>query len=180
VSPEIRTAVYRTAARYKRRCWWASTHDLVQEGFLAVCEADRTYEPQVGVPYEAYVCRAVALAMKRALWKESAPVTGGQHRPEETLRGLHRSSRPTESLGDTVPSPERVYLEREWRALVRSRLDAHYPPHIVALLLSECTAKQAAAMSGTTQRRCYSDADKARWAIAGDLELWRLLNQRKA
>jgi len=146
---EVKRLVDIAANRYQRGCWWADKDDLRQEGHAAVARAQQTFESAVGVPAEAYFWSAIVFAMKRYLWKESAPVSGGMHRPEESRVGLHRASL-LDDKGEARPfaSKERqadtaLDFER-WRAGVRARLIviAGGDELLVRALLDEVTLEE--------------------------------------
>lgn len=166
------------AARYKRRCWWADVQDLEQVGFLAVLEAAKRWEPEVGVPRDAYLIKAIVFAMKRELWKNSAPVSGGLHRPEEQLAGLVRAPVDNEAHAATS-DPEQDLINAQWRAIIRSSLLQRFSPVVVDILLEERTSKEVAQSTGVPVRSVYNETASARAQIAGDVKLWNLLKERK-
>lgn len=84
----VRTAV----KRYARACWWANAEDLAQVGALAVIEARKSFDPNVGATETQYYWRAINFRISRYLWAESTPVSGGTHRPRESLTGITRQS----------------------------------------------------------------------------------------
>jgi Sigma-70 region 2 len=74
------------ARRYARRVFWADVEELTSEACVAVIEAHRTWDPEVGVPFDGYAARAAALRLRTALWRESSPVSGGMNDPRKNLR----------------------------------------------------------------------------------------------
>jgi len=112
------------AQRYANRCWWADVGDMVQEATVAIIVARRTWDPQVGVPFDGYAARAAALRVKDWLWRESSPVTGGLHDPRKNVAGVHAA----ELKDDVAPQPARdpgeALDEIDWRLRVRRRLRA--------------------------------------------------------
>jgi hypothetical protein len=121
VDPETVLRIARAVAlRYKRRCWWADVDDLTSEASVAVLRAARTWDPQVGVPFEGYAGRAAVLGVRAFLWRESAPVSGGQSDPRANLTGVRRVE-----LGDDLAvessTPAQIDTVR-WRLAVRDRI----------------------------------------------------------
>ena len=178
------TLVLSVARAYKRKCWWAEVEDLAQVGYLAAFEAEPYFDEGVGVPFSAYIRRAIVLAMKRELWRMSAPVSGGMHRPEEQRAGLIRAPCDEHTKGEpftgakSTPDAERAMMQEEWRALVRARLVAHFTPEIVAVLLEERESKEVAQDMGVPPRQVYGATAKAKQTIASDLGMWQLFKER--
>jgi len=161
------------ARRYARRCWWASVADLEQAGWIAALTALPSFDPQVGVPLEAYVFRAVVYAMRRALWADSAPTSGGWHRPE--LQRTAQRAPLTDSLVPTAPSPEDEVLEAAWSAQVRERLNDLGNPVLTDLILGRITHEQAAASLGCSRTYLYRSLERLRREAGEDSALWHLL-----
>lgn len=129
--PTVHDLATQTAASYKRRCWWADRGDLYQVARVAALQARRTYDPTTGVPRTAYYRRAMVLAVRRWLWEQSSPVSGGLHRPERDLAGVHRApmsgvdEQAMHMLRGTDPTtqqPDTTLDDERWRAAVRQRL----------------------------------------------------------
>lgn len=172
------------AARYARQCWWADPDDLRQEAHLAALHAQRTYQPAVRVPLEAYVWRAVILALKRYLWRESSPVCGGGHDPHR-LRTQHRASLDAiDALRVNYEDADEALADAHWRASVREefeRLLATTPKAALArrVVLDGLEPCEAIALEGVDRLRVYDAIWTFREAARRSGRLWRLLRQRR-
>lgn len=170
MTQELHKMVKKVARRYKARCWWADEADLVQEGWVAVMRARRTWsaekaaDPTKGCAFAGYAERAVALTMRDWLWRHSAPVTGPKGRGER-LAGLTRA--PMEALSvHTTPAPDMGRAEW-WQTLnehLASVLCESDPDGVAErVLLDGVTSTEAAATSGVTAsevRRRVREAKK--------------------
>lgn len=146
-------SIAKKAARSYARCWWADRDDLVSEASVAVLQAHKTWDPEVGVPWEQYARIAAVRRLRQYLWAESAPVSGGLHDPRKHLAGkvrdfsmrMHidettsyadpdRSAKTvqihaTDALDEhvtfaTMPNPGAVIDHADWRLKVRRRIRA--------------------------------------------------------
>jgi hypothetical protein len=182
MTPEARDKVVRSvAARYKARCWWAETDDLIQVGSEAALHAARTFDPRVGVPEDAYLRRSVALAIKGWLWKQSAPVTGGDR---DTRKGLRRA--PIEDaegiplLHCALPSPEGLVVHKEWVDEVRARMVAlteHDP--VAAAGLRLLLDEGYPAEDDESADEAYKARNRARTCLQSDPTIWRMLRHKE-
>lgn len=134
---ELSTIVQRVVNRYVRRVWWARKPDvkadLVGRAWVTILEviAKDTYDPQVGIPEEKYLERAVALQLKRELYLISSPVSCASNDELSNLAETRRSSgeeavaRGASALGykhtstldngiDILSSPLEQIAHREW------------------------------------------------------------------
>lgn len=172
------------ARRYARRCWWADLDDLKQVGHLAALRAAVTYDPRVGVDPEQYAWRAIVLSMKRALWADSSPCSGGKHRPNDALAGVRRAD--VESLSEMAADerPDVAAEVGEWAGLVRSRLtelaEELHLEGALEVLLDEQTACAQAAFFGVEARVMYSRTKRLRAAVGRDADLYDLMKDRTA
>lgn len=95
---ELSTIVQRVVNRYVRRVWWARKPDvkadLVGRAWVTILEviAKDTYDPQVGIPEEKYLERAVALQLKRELYLISSPVSCASNDELSNLAETQRAS----------------------------------------------------------------------------------------
>lgn len=110
------------ASNMQRKVWWSSRADAVQEAHLAIQQARSTYNAGIGVPFDAYAYRAATLAVRRATWRDSAPVSGGMHRPEESRAGLHRAPIKESAMPKQSRTPEDALHGARVRHVVRMRL----------------------------------------------------------
>lgn len=113
------------ARRYANRCWWADVDDMTSEASLAVLTAKKTWDPEVGIPFDGYAARAAALHLRTYLWRESSPVTGGIHDPQKNIAGVH-SGEFDEELHSSqhTADPGQRLDEAHWRLKVRRRIRA--------------------------------------------------------
>lgn len=186
----------RAARAYKRKCWWASYPDLEQAAFLATTKAERTYDPDYGVPIDAYMYRAAVLALKPELLRDSAPVSE-KKRKLDNLKGVVKQrsvtlpdgtgARRTQSieawLRDNVEasdvSPEIVIDTHNWRVRVRERLmllltDTKRTEIAVPILLGTATSAEVAELEGVPVSRVYNATLRAKRRLQNDRSLWEL------
>ncbi len=115
----VETLATKVARSYQRRVFWAELDDLKQEAALAALRAERTYDPQCGVPFDGYAWRACVLALRRWCWKASAPVAEADHKLH-TLRGVYGMELTDYDSGaDTHAMLE----EKDWVERVREQVD---------------------------------------------------------
>ncbi len=176
---EVDVIVKRVAARYARSCWWADRDDLVQAGWVAAIQARVTFDPRVGVREAGYLWQSVAFSMRRWLWKESSPVSGGMSDPRR-LRTQQREPLDDAMVSDD-PTPESLLAELQWTERVRVRALAVVGRDAVALpvLLGESTPREIAAETGRSVREVYTASTRLRASIATDGALWELSKETK-
>lgn len=194
---KLEALVTTAVGRFARKVWWASRDDLRQEAHVAAAEAARTYVEGCCNEPEQYYWRAIVFALSRMLWRESAPVSGGLHRPKVQRAGLTRAaisdgmdagdSDGVRSDGGVVlVSPddvEALAIEAEWRANVRDRLcdlastDAERTS--VEILLEEVTAKDAAERLGCSTAAANGLATRMKSRASGDSTLYDLMLSRR-
>lgn len=83
--------IAKKAAQSYAKCWWADRDDLVSEASVAILQAHKTWDPEVGVPWEQYVRIAAIRRLRQFLWHESSPVSGGLHDPRKNIAGVIRN-----------------------------------------------------------------------------------------
>lgn len=176
------------ARRYARKCWWADPDDLRQVGHLAVVQARRTYDLRVGVTPVQYYWRAILFSMSRYLWKESAPVSGGGHRPELALKGCVRASLDDPAVGprqvDALTPEDRVEDAR-WLARVQAQLgalareDGAGGANVLAVLLEHAPAQELADVRGTRLHAIYRATSELRRRVSNDEALYELMRERR-
>jgi DNA-directed RNA polymerase specialized sigma24 family protein len=182
----------RAAKAYKRRCWWASYEDLVQSAFVATTKAETTFDPNVGVPLDAYLFRAAVYALKPVLLKDSSPVSA--RRCEQHMLKLMMRVDLRNPEGDIMPAddtladqpaseaesnPEVLLPRVGWKARVRERLteiltDTKHTERVLPVLLDEADSCEVAREHDVPVREIYLAAQRARRRIAADLNLWKL------
>jgi RNA polymerase sigma factor (sigma-70 family) len=170
----------RVACAYKRRCWWAELADLRQEALLAVLRAKGSYDPDVGVPFEAYAERGAARALRGYCWRQSAPVSA-PHQKMHELAGLHRALL-TEQLVDDILTPEDEAEAHEWRAAVQARLrmlveSSRRVAIGLSSLYEEEHPRETAVRLGIPIQEVYGCIRAARERVLADRHLWELLTQ---
>ena len=119
----IRRIAKAVARRYKARCWWAELDDLVSEATVAVIKAQDTFDPQVGVPFEAYASKAAEYRVSGFLWRNSSPLSGGMHNPREHIAGVY-SAPLSDDLVQDAPSAFDELALIETRLSIRRRIRA--------------------------------------------------------
>ena len=111
---DIESVAGRVAARYARKCWWRADKDeLLQEARLACCTAAGSWDPEVGVPLDAYLYISAKRQVARWLLRDGAPVSA-QWAKVGDLAGVRAIS--LEALGDRsdeVQRPDQAYDDKE-------------------------------------------------------------------
>lgn len=163
------------AAAYRRKVWWADREDLEQEAALQIVDAERNFDPRVGVPRTAYLRRAAVLGCRNALLAASAPVSA---RRKEELKGLHRAPLTDEHV-DPAPGPEEEVGRARWLNAVADRLFAlAMEDEEVAvglqMLRMEVQPSTYAERSGLPRKVLYRCRRKAKEAVARDRQLFEL------
>ena len=167
----------KVAGHARRVCWWADYEDLHQQVWLAVVESERTFDEEVGIPFEHYAARAAHFAVTRYLWGQSAPVSGS------SLRGLVRAGpaarvpcgyRDDDEHIDTARWAERV---RDATEEALSSLGAERARRALRVIDGDKSAVVAAEHRVPVQQ-VYREAREARELLAGSSELWRLWRER--
>lgn len=166
------------ARRYARRCWWASGDDLIQTGWMAVLTSLPNFDPLVGVPVEAFVYKAVVFAMKRHLWGESSPVSGGWHRPA-LQRVAQRAPLEDNTPLPVTEHPDELLASYSWNVSVRNRLNELAGPLSTAVLLEDMSAVNVAQEYSVPVETVYRETSKARRQASEDSQLWELMRDRK-
>ena len=166
------------ARRYKRRCWWADVDDMAGQASVAILEAQRTWDPQVGVPLEGYVRRAAVLSVKGLLWRTSSPCSGGLGDPRRNLAELRRVP------DDHAPATARPDMEgkidtERLCARVRARVAelaarTRDGQRAVPVLVGETTASD-----GPREERVatYKAVELVRRKARADAEMYRLWSE---
>ena len=107
---ELAEVVKRVAARYRAKCWWADLDDLQQEAWVAVLEAQQTWDPNRGVPLHAYAWQSASRRIGNYLWEQSTPVSVTRNHGKK-LRGVtqvHKSR--WNSRGAVIPDAVRYVI----------------------------------------------------------------------
>lgn len=162
--------------RYASKCWWADIRDLRQEGWVALLEAKRRFEPQRGTPFSAFAWVCVTFAIRNYLWEQSAPVTGPKHRGRK-LEGMQR-----ESVAKIrhMPAPGDTTEAEAWWAQVRqivstAILDGHGGHFAAAVLLDGMHPADVAREVGLPATQIYRFTGAARRRIKADEAMRELL-----
>lgn len=165
--------IERVVRRYRRRCWWADAEDMRQEAAVAGLLAMRSWDPRVGVPWRAYLRRAVSRWLSGYLWRQSSPVSGTRG---EEARGLHRAPL-SDALVDRQPRPDEALVEAEWVQAVQARLALVAVKHGLDLGLRAMLSgdpEEWARREGVPRAVVQSEVRKVRSSLAGDAALLRL------
>ena len=165
------------AARYARRCWWASVEDMKSEAVVAILAAQKTWDPNHGAPFGAYAYRAALLAIRPYLWRNSSPVSESFHKLP-TLAGAHRAS--LEKAGARLKHEEwSNELYEEWHDSVEARLAELDPTGVGRMVVVYKEPVEAVAEVLAVPVPVVRKAARAlRASFAGDVILWKL--HRKA
>lgn len=170
--------VNKIARRFAARCWWAEMEDLVQEGWIALLTAKKTWDPSRGVSLTNYASRAVALHLGDYLWHMGAPVSGarghgrrleGMHRVPETALERH----PTEDTRD--PAVE------HWWEETTSRMEevlrkADSSGVAIRVVWWQEPASQVAEEMGVRTEEVHAKAKLARRYLRQDARLCELVS----
>lgn len=180
MTPEMIKLTRAVAWRYKRRCWWASFDDLMQQAALAVLEAERTHDPQTGIPFEGYAWRAAVNQLHGAVLRESAPVSAPTHKLPD-LKGLFREAL-DEGLIDPHADPYRLLAALEKQARMTAALEeilSDERAHQIArdVLLRELAPAVVARKRRVPVRRVYSIVRRIKNRIGKSYACWLLLHE---
>ncbi len=129
---DLQEVANKVAGRYARRVFWADLADLKQEAMVAALRAQKTWDPEVGVPLEAYAWRACVFHLRTYLWRQSAPVSETDRRLG-TLRGVHAEEL-LEDHGEPVADNHQLFEEKCWTEMVQRQ---------VVYLLTKLSTKDA-------------------------------------
>ena len=178
---KLEQVAIRAARKYKRRCWWACMDDLHQEARVAVIEAERTFDPEVGVPVEGYAYRAAMLALRTYTWKQSAPVSASDH-TLESLRGVYHGQLEDVHVDGGIAPDEDTELRR-WHLRVRARIagvlgEGEAGLLALRVLLGEAQPADVAREAEVPVAKVYAATLRARKAISEDLILYRLWKEQ--
>lgn len=164
------------AKRYAGRCSWVLFEDCLSVANLACTEARRTWKEDRGTPLDAYAWRACIFALRRFVWKASAPVTA----PDKKLTELAEVS--ACELTDTPlihVSPEDVIDTRRWVARVCARLHAIVRDDLgLEALLTDEKPAEVAHRRDIPVSRVYAAKRRAKDIVSADEtthQLWREL-----
>jgi hypothetical protein len=178
-SEEVLRIAKAVAVRYKARCWYTDVRELTNVAWEAVNKAQQTFDPQVGVPFEAYAAKAAMYRVRNFLWKQSSPLSGGLHDPQKNIAGVHASQIPDDL---TDPRELRVdeqlmMYERRMRMRLRIRKLAARTKDgdlAVQVILEGAIPQEIIKQSG---RRVYSAVHLVRRKVRSDARLYRLWQQ---
>lgn len=157
---QIELNASKIAAKYKRRCWWASYEDIKQEAIRAQLEAarNREYDPSEG---NGYLWMAGTYAARKFVHKASAPVSAS-HRTEKLI-GLYRA--PLEFVGESGAKYDHPKLQEQARAvnpeesLAREELVGRVRKRVVELVGAEAAAFAVYVMSHEWRPREAAEAN---------------------
>lgn len=176
-NPNAESIAKAASRRYKRRCWWASLPDLEQAAWVAILEAERTHDPQTGIPFEGYAWRAVVNQLHGAVLRESAPVSAPTHKLPD-LKGLFREAL-DEGLVDPRADPYRMLAALEKQARMKAALEeilSDERAHQIArdVLLREQAPAVVARKRGVPVQRIYSIVRRIKNRIGRSYACWLL------
>lgn len=173
-----RDVVDKISRRYAKKCWWAEISDLRQEGWTALLEARKRFDPKRGTPFSAFAWVCVEFSIRNYLWEQSAPVTGPKHRGRK-LEGLQRT--PVKHIRN-VPAPSDPTAAEEWWARIREALDAAVLDgrggHIAAaVLLDGARPAEMASETKVPVTKIYGLVDAAKRRVKSDDTICEMLSE---
>lgn len=165
----------KAASRYWRANRWAEHAELKQVAWLALLEADRTFNAAVGVPWQAYGWRAAVLAVRDFVLRARCPV----HTRAHAAAGAHDVPRGV-TLGEEPPcSATQLDALASARLGVRiaeavyAEIAAHPDAELgVAVLFDEHAPADVAAANGVAVAKVYKAARQLRQALMFDARLY--------
>lgn len=178
---EIDKIVAKVSAGYLRRCPTIDRDDLLQQGRLTALRACESYDASKGDP-EPYLRRAVNFGIRRMVWHDIAPVSGGGHIPE-AFRGLRGVTIADEDPLNGVSvtggvSPEHQAAQNEWSGKVRARIAALDESKVAVVLLEERSVERIARGQQTSSQAIYRKMHRLRGKLRADEEIQRLASER--
>lgn len=165
------------AAAYKRRRCRVPFDELVQEAWLGIMLASRSFDQSRGVPFPAYAWHAATRWLSGFVWRDSSPVYASLHNRKQ-LRGLRAVEVGERDLG-LDSSPEQLLLADERRAMlfaVAAQVLAplgHDSGPALLVLAGLTTPREWAATAGRPRRELYLVMTQARTLLAGSAEFWQ-------
>lgn len=190
----IQKNAMKAAALYKRRCWWASYDDMVQEALVAQLEAQErgTYDESFGRPLSAYLWTVAMYAVRRLVHKASAPVSAS-HRTDKLI-GLYRTPVELEgedggtyenpALSDDVLNTEVGVTAQDRHRRVRERVvelvGAQAAEFAFTVMTHEWRPAEVAEANGVPIKMVYAAQRRIAGALIEDrrlYELWKESNE---
>ncbi len=190
---QLEDVVKQVAARYQARCWWAEEAELLQQARCSALEAMGTWDPQVGVPLQAYVYRAVCIGLRKMLYPQSYAAhvperKWGKVGPAGKGVSLEAMTALQDQEGKPLPHPMRDLFapptaieRRRWLARVIGALERVLAPAlgadavmVVPVLTGEERPQAVADRFNVKVRKVQKLTGKARGIIRGSRELRKL------
>lgn len=169
------------ARRYKRKCWWVDERDLEQAAWVAMLEAQKTFDESVGIEREAYLWAAIIHKLHREVLHESSPVSASNEYIEE-LRGLYRAPVNDEKMPDYL-CPASLFERHERQHIIRTGLERslQHLGSVADVAMSVLVGgKKPREITKETQipvREVYTVVRKARKAMQNDGSLWEVFQE---
>lgn len=170
--------VAKAAAHKYRSTARADFDDLLQQAWLAITQARNTFDPNYGIPFEAYAWRACMRALAKYVERTCSPVGGGQTAVAK-ITTMQIVEWDRIDIGDL----EGCLDAARWQHATRARLDAllaEVPDGALAalVLLDEYRPSEVAKRRRVPVKRVYRATTRARQHLAADVELRRLFDRR--
>lgn len=182
-SEQLVKVATKVARRYARRCWWADEEDLRQEAMVAAleCLKEGRWDPEVGVPLNAYAWRACVNHLRSYLWRQSSPVSETDHNLEN-LRGVHHIEIPEDGFQDRVEPVEVLLDQARWNHAVREQvlfvLGAVGVDRVVLrTLFDDDKPADVAEELGIPRNTLYRSLQRARTALRDNAMLYELMKE---
>lgn len=174
------TLASKIAWRFKKRASWVDVEDFVQVAWQAFVEADRNYDPIVGVPKWKYLERAATIACTHAMYRGRSPV----HASNGTVRKLAEYRKvDVEAMDARTTDMEATVEDLEWRAQVRAAVSfvcaATRDGDLASpVLLDERAPADVARTHGVEVMRIYEACRRVRKGIAHTPSLYALARDK--
>lgn len=171
----LEEVVEKVARAYAAKCWWADLRDLKQEAWVAILEAEATYNPARGARSQ-YAWSSAVYALRAYTWEMSSPVRAPRKRLPETA-GMRRVAVDVLlDMPDPTPSPlEQAHsakLTSEWLAHVRALVaQGHLADEVTRVLLDGERPSRVAREAGIAPWQLWRATKQARERLEQDPEL---------
>jgi RNA polymerase sigma factor (sigma-70 family) len=166
------------ARRYAARCWWADVNDLRQEAWVAVLDAQRTFDPTRGVPLHGYAWRAAVNALRTYTWRAGSPVYAPIKKLDQ-LAGLTRDELDLELPGGSEGQDDRLHDSRastDLESRVRHLLNrGRYGMAVQLTLLDGVPPREVALLCGVPVTHIWEANNAAKRRLRADPTLRRLM-----
>lgn len=146
--------------------------ELRQEAWVAVLECTARFQPEFGVPFPGYACKAGVYACQRASWMAI------RDHARQALLELDQFNNP-----DHEEDAGTAFTRREWKKGIRLEVrriltEPGIDPDAFRLVLRDATAGEIAAEKGCSTQKVYNDSWEIRRRLKASPILRRLWRER--